>query len=151
MPLPRSATQITASSPCWLTSTRMGASAGLASRPLRTRATIDCVVCPGGSDSFPRACDTRNSMRALRSSPSCARTLRIISSSSSGRESSLDCPARAADITVAIQRAISPAFKQSLSLLINPYGDGRSGPRIAQILAETPLDSSVIRKCATCI
>jgi UDP-N-acetylglucosamine 2-epimerase (non-hydrolysing)/GDP/UDP-N,N'-diacetylbacillosamine 2-epimerase (hydrolysing) len=63
----------------------------------------------------------------------------------------IDCPARAADITVAIQRAISPAFKQSLSPLINPYGDGRSGPRIAQILAETPLDPSLIRKCATCI
>jgi UDP-hydrolysing UDP-N-acetyl-D-glucosamine 2-epimerase len=45
-----------------------------------------------------------------------------------------------------IRRALTPEFRDSLAGMTNPYGDGRSGPRIAQILATTPLDRSLLMK-----
>lgn len=44
-------------------------------------------------------------------------------------------------IEEALERALDPAFRASLSDLVNPYGDGTAGQRIADILARTNLKS----------
>jgi GDP/UDP-N,N'-diacetylbacillosamine 2-epimerase (hydrolysing) len=54
--------------------------------------------------------------------------------------------ANARIIAAAVERATAPGFRTSLRDLENPYGDGRSGPRIAQILAATPLTPQLLRK-----
>lgn len=46
----------------------------------------------------------------------------------------------------AIERARDPAFRRSLDGLVNPYGDGGAGRRIAEVLATTPLDESLLIK-----
>lgn len=52
-----------------------------------------------------------------------------------------------AEIAAAIQRAVAdPAWRARLATLDNPYGDGRSGPRIAQVLAEVPIDARLLIK-----
>jgi UDP-hydrolysing UDP-N-acetyl-D-glucosamine 2-epimerase len=54
-------------------------------------------------------------------------------------------PARAA-IRAAIDHALSPAFADTLPGLENPYGDGKSGERIADILATKPLTRELLYK-----
>lgn len=49
-------------------------------------------------------------------------------------------------IADAWRRALSSTFRASLSELQNPYGDGKSSVRIANILASVPLSSSLVRK-----
>jgi UDP-N-acetylglucosamine 2-epimerase len=46
----------------------------------------------------------------------------------------LEAPAEPAAITTALQRALDPSWRRSLSGQ-SPYGDGRSAPRIAEVLA----------------
>jgi UDP-hydrolysing UDP-N-acetyl-D-glucosamine 2-epimerase len=46
----------------------------------------------------------------------------------------------------AIRRAADPAFRRSLDGLVNPYGDGRAGDRIAEVLATSRLDESLVVK-----
>lgn len=58
----------------------------------------------------------------------------------------IDCGNEQADIAAALQRAISSEFRSSLRGLVNPYGDGRSGQRIADILATLPLNARLLRK-----
>ena len=58
----------------------------------------------------------------------------------------LDCPPETPAIAAALARALSPDFRRSLADLVNPYGDGRSGPRIARRLATLPLDDRLLRK-----
>ncbi len=50
------------------------------------------------------------------------------------------------EILDAVRQAVSSAFRKSLSDLVNPYGDGKSGPRIAEILAGVDLDDRLLRK-----
>jgi UDP-hydrolysing UDP-N-acetyl-D-glucosamine 2-epimerase len=50
------------------------------------------------------------------------------------------------EIKGGLNTAISKSFRDSLSDLTNPYGDGKSGPRIAKILAEIELNPCLIRK-----
>jgi UDP-hydrolysing UDP-N-acetyl-D-glucosamine 2-epimerase len=58
----------------------------------------------------------------------------------------IDCAPRAEAIAAAVQRALSAEFVKSLDGLVNPYGDGHSAPRIAHILATTPLGPDVLCK-----
>lgn len=50
------------------------------------------------------------------------------------------------EILDAILRAVDPAFRRSLEGLVNPYGDGHAGERIADVVAATPLDNRLVIK-----
>jgi UDP-hydrolysing UDP-N-acetyl-D-glucosamine 2-epimerase len=58
----------------------------------------------------------------------------------------IDCAAEQAAITTAIRTAVEPYFRDQLTGLQNPYGDGHSGTRIAQILATTELGAGLLQK-----
>lgn len=58
----------------------------------------------------------------------------------------IDAPWGAAAIDAAIARALSPAFREGLHGLVNPYGDGHAGERIAEVLATVPLDERLLIK-----
>lgn len=58
----------------------------------------------------------------------------------------IDCEPAADAIVAAVRHALSPAFVESLGGLANPYGDGRSAPRIAEILATAALGPTLILK-----
>jgi len=49
-------------------------------------------------------------------------------------------------IAAGIRRALSPAFRESLRGLVNPYGDGHAAPRIAEVLATVELGPRLLRK-----
>jgi UDP-hydrolysing UDP-N-acetyl-D-glucosamine 2-epimerase len=49
-------------------------------------------------------------------------------------------------IRVAIDRALDPAFRRTLDGIVNPYGDGHAGERIADVLATIPLDDRLLVK-----
>ena len=52
----------------------------------------------------------------------------------------------ATDIAAGIKRAVTPNFRDELYGLVNPYGDGRSGPRIAAFLASVEIDDKLLHK-----
>ena len=54
-------------------------------------------------------------------------------------------PARG-EIAAGIQRALHPEFRRGLAGLANPYGDGRSAPRIVEVLRRVELGPRLIRK-----
>lgn len=58
----------------------------------------------------------------------------------------IDVEARREEIVAAIARATSPEFRRSLEALVNPYGDGRAGERIVDVLATIPLDDRLLTK-----
>jgi UDP-N-acetylglucosamine 2-epimerase (non-hydrolysing)/GDP/UDP-N,N'-diacetylbacillosamine 2-epimerase (hydrolysing) len=61
----------------------------------------------------------------------------------------IDCGYGADEILDAIQRALSPAFRQSLASLVNPYdehGDGRASWRIKEQMKAVALGSTVLKK-----
>jgi len=58
----------------------------------------------------------------------------------------IDVGVDAASIGAGITRALSAEFRHGLGGMQNPYGDGHSGPRIAEILATTPLGPDVMLK-----
>lgn len=58
----------------------------------------------------------------------------------------LDCQAEQAEISNAIQIALSPAFRASLSDLVNPYGDGHSAEKIVRVLTSVPTSESLLAK-----
>lgn len=58
----------------------------------------------------------------------------------------LDCRADRKEIEQAILLALSPGFRASLADLINPYGDGHSAEKIAQILTTVPFSESLLVK-----
>jgi len=66
-----------------------------------------------------------------------------------GRErarSVIDTPAEEDRILAAIARALEPGLRADLAGLENPYGDGRAGERIAQLLAEAELGPRLLEK-----
>lgn len=68
-----------------------------------------------------------------------------------GRERSLnviDTPADSGLIQQAVNKALQRDFAASLNGLINPYGDGYAGQRIAEILMAAPLGESLLHKKA---
>jgi UDP-N-acetylglucosamine 2-epimerase (non-hydrolysing)/GDP/UDP-N,N'-diacetylbacillosamine 2-epimerase (hydrolysing) len=68
-----------------------------------------------------------------------------------GREQArnvLNARADAAEILEQIAVACSDSFRQSLSGMDNPYGDGRAAGRIVDVLASVPLDETLLIKKA---
>ena len=60
----------------------------------------------------------------------------------------LDAPHRAAAIEKAVRRAVSPAFGKSIAGIPSPYGDGRTAPRVAGLLAAVPITPRLLEKRA---
>jgi UDP-hydrolysing UDP-N-acetyl-D-glucosamine 2-epimerase len=58
----------------------------------------------------------------------------------------LDAEPTADDVLAKIATALDPAFRASLEGMENPYGDGRAGERIAEILATSPLGEELLVK-----
>jgi UDP-N-acetylglucosamine 2-epimerase (non-hydrolysing)/GDP/UDP-N,N'-diacetylbacillosamine 2-epimerase (hydrolysing) len=62
----------------------------------------------------------------------------------------LNCRSDRVEISAALALALAdPDFRAQCAQAINPYGDGKSGPRIARILADIPLDRRLIDKETT--
>lgn len=54
------------------------------------------------------------------------------------------------EIISAVKKALNDtSFKEKVKRCRNPYGDGRAGKRIAEILAQVPLDSKLLEKRMT--
>ncbi|MFZ1087181.1 MAG: UDP-N-acetylglucosamine 2-epimerase [Terracidiphilus sp.] len=60
----------------------------------------------------------------------------------------LDAPAETAAILAAIGQALHPVFRNSLSGMSNPYGDGSAATTIARILTTVPLEGLLIKQPA---
>lgn len=59
----------------------------------------------------------------------------------------LNCGYAKDDIAAALTVALGNAeFRRKAETAVNPYGDGKSGARICNILAETPLDDALLDK-----
>lgn len=58
----------------------------------------------------------------------------------------VDCPAGRHEIESALQVVLSEDFRARLHDLQNPYGDGHSSEKIAQILATVPISESLLMK-----
>ena len=58
----------------------------------------------------------------------------------------VDVPAEAVAIKAAIQHALSAEFRESLSGMSNPYGDGTAAKTIAHVLATVSLDGLPIKQ-----
>jgi UDP-hydrolysing UDP-N-acetyl-D-glucosamine 2-epimerase len=70
-----------------------------------------------------------------------------------GRQTGRVCPANVVSVTLdraaivdAIRRAADPAFRAGLSDLVNPYGDGRTVPRILTALRNLPSRATLLCK-----
>jgi len=65
-----------------------------------------------------------------------------------GRERAIniiDTQASTPAILAAIQQARSPEFRNSLTGMTNPYGDGHAAERIVEVLVNTPLEGLLIK------
>jgi UDP-N-acetylglucosamine 2-epimerase (non-hydrolysing)/GDP/UDP-N,N'-diacetylbacillosamine 2-epimerase (hydrolysing) len=60
----------------------------------------------------------------------------------------VDVPAEAAAIRAAILRALSTGFRETLTGMVNPYGDGNAAITIARVLASAPLDRLLVKQPA---
>jgi UDP-N-acetylglucosamine 2-epimerase len=49
----------------------------------------------------------------------------------------------------AVEQALSDGFRRGLEGLANPYGDGHASERIVRVLAETPIDETLLYKRLT--
>jgi len=93
-----------------------------------------------------------NSSSGIMESPSLALPCVNVGDRQKGRlraPNIIDTPAEKAAILAAVSKGLSHGFQQSLEGMSNPYGDGRAGERIAEILATTPIDTRLLRKVAT--
>jgi len=61
-------------------------------------------------------------------------------------ENIIQCGYSSEQISQAILKATSEKFKVSLKSMMNPYGDGRSAPRIVDILSSLPLNPQLTAK-----
>jgi UDP-N-acetylglucosamine 2-epimerase len=50
------------------------------------------------------------------------------------------------DILRGIEAAQAPAFRARAREAINPYGDGRTAPRILEVLRSVPIDVRLVQK-----
>lgn len=92
-----------------------------------------------------------NSSSGIMEAPSLALPCVNIGLRQAGRERArniIDAEAETGAITVAMQRARSTAFLDSLAGMPSPYGDGRAASAIARVLREVPLDDRLLRKRA---
>jgi UDP-hydrolysing UDP-N-acetyl-D-glucosamine 2-epimerase len=60
----------------------------------------------------------------------------------------VDVPADTAAITAALERALVPAFRQKLSGMTNPYGNGTASTTIAKVLTSVPLENLLVKEPA---
>jgi UDP-N-acetylglucosamine 2-epimerase (non-hydrolysing)/GDP/UDP-N,N'-diacetylbacillosamine 2-epimerase (hydrolysing) len=60
----------------------------------------------------------------------------------------IDVPADTAATTTALKRALIPAFRQKLSGMTNPYGNGTAATTIAKVLTSVPLENLLIKQPA---
>jgi UDP-N-acetylglucosamine 2-epimerase (non-hydrolysing)/GDP/UDP-N,N'-diacetylbacillosamine 2-epimerase (hydrolysing) len=51
-------------------------------------------------------------------------------------------------ILESVRRGLDPAFRNSLSGMVNPYGEGKASERIADILSQVPLGEKLLIKHA---
>ena len=58
----------------------------------------------------------------------------------------IDAPAETAAILSAVERALSPEFRQSLRGMENPYGNGTAAQTIARVLTTVPFDGLLIKQ-----
>lgn len=58
----------------------------------------------------------------------------------------IDCGWSPQEIGAAIARALVPAFRADLPVGLNPFGDGRAGKRIADVLTSVPLGQRLLMK-----
>ena len=58
----------------------------------------------------------------------------------------IDCGWDNRSIDAAIARAVSPAFRATLPVGVNRYGDGHAAERIADVLAAVPIDRTLLAK-----
>jgi UDP-hydrolysing UDP-N-acetyl-D-glucosamine 2-epimerase len=58
----------------------------------------------------------------------------------------IDCEYRPGDIVGALRTAMSPAFRDKLKGMSNPYGDGKSSERIVEVLRTITLDEQLLLK-----
>jgi UDP-N-acetylglucosamine 2-epimerase (non-hydrolysing)/GDP/UDP-N,N'-diacetylbacillosamine 2-epimerase (hydrolysing) len=58
----------------------------------------------------------------------------------------IDSLAETSAIHAAIQRALSPEFRETLRGMTNPYGDGTAAATIANVLTTVPLDGLLIKQ-----
>ncbi len=58
----------------------------------------------------------------------------------------IDVPADVSVIGAALDRALSPAFRNGLTGMANPYGDGTAAQMIASVLSSVPLDGLLIKE-----
>jgi UDP-N-acetylglucosamine 2-epimerase len=50
------------------------------------------------------------------------------------------------NIAKAVKKALGKEFKEQIKNCVNPYGDGKTGPRIARILSESRIDARMLQK-----
>lgn len=58
----------------------------------------------------------------------------------------IDAPHQAHAIAQAVRRAISPAFRDGIRGVRSPYGDGKTAPRVAKLLAGMSLGDRLLKK-----
>jgi UDP-N-acetylglucosamine 2-epimerase len=58
----------------------------------------------------------------------------------------IDAPAETGAIREAMLHALSAKFRESLSAMTNPYGDGNAAKTIARVLATVPLEGLLIKQ-----
>jgi GDP/UDP-N,N'-diacetylbacillosamine 2-epimerase (hydrolysing) len=83
-----------------------------------------------------------NSSSALLEAPAFQKPAVNIGNRQKGRiraENVIDCPPIAGEINDAIRTAFSPEFTTKMHGMHNPFGDGKTGEKIARILKETDL------------
>jgi UDP-N-acetylglucosamine 2-epimerase (non-hydrolysing)/GDP/UDP-N,N'-diacetylbacillosamine 2-epimerase (hydrolysing) len=90
-----------------------------------------------------------NSSSGIMETPSLALPAVNIGTRQKGRERArniLDAEATVASILERASQALESGFRDSLTGLTNPYGDGRASERIARILSEAPLGEKLLIK-----
>lgn len=96
------------------------------------------------------ACLVGNSSSGILEAPSFKVPVINIGNRQRGRPQAsniLNCGWEVADIRDRIATALGDAaFQASCATAINPYGDGKSGPRICEVLRDIPLDRRLIDK-----
>jgi GDP/UDP-N,N'-diacetylbacillosamine 2-epimerase (hydrolysing) len=90
-----------------------------------------------------------NSSSGIIEAPSFRLPVVNIGSRQEGRERAInviDAENDSDSIKKALDQASSPAFMKKLASCSNPYGDGKTGPRIAGILAGIKIDNRLLQK-----
>jgi UDP-N-acetylglucosamine 2-epimerase len=93
-----------------------------------------------------------NSSSGLLEAPSFALPVVNIGRRQNGRlraRNVIDCEHDIQSVAASIRRCLSPDFRRTLKGMRNPYGDGQSSGRIAEILRTIALDEKLLKKEVT--